>query len=158
MSANIVPLAFGSETDTSIIGPASNNGVVGIKPTVGLTSRSGVIPISTNMDTVGPFGRTVADAVHGLNVIVGMDERDPSTCSPFRPQPQDYTKHLTTKTSLKGAVFGLPAKGCWKLVPEERRYVACDVFDAIIAAGGEIIRTEFLCAEDRIPPDGRWDW
>ncbi len=158
VSTNIVPLAFGSETDTSIIGPASTNGVVGIKPTVGLTSRGGVIPISTNMDSVGPFGRTVADAVHGLNMIVGMDERDPMTCSPDRPGQQDYTKHLTTKASLKGAVFGLPGKRCWDFVPEERRSVACDIFNAIRAAGGEVIRTEFPCAEDRIPPDGRWDW
>lgn len=110
------------------------------------------------MDSVGPFGRTVADAVHGLNVIVGMDERDPMTCSPLRPPPQDYTKHLTTKASLKGAIFGLPGKRCWDLVPAERAQVACGVFDAIKAAGGEVIRTEFPCAEDRIPPDGHWDW
>ena len=63
VSTNIVPLSFGTETDTSIIGPASMNGIVGIKPTVGLTSMDGIIPISKNMDTVGPFGRTVADAV-----------------------------------------------------------------------------------------------
>lgn len=69
MFTNIVPLALGTETNTSIIGPASLNGSVGIKPTVGLTSRDGVIPISRNMDSDGTFGRTVADAPHGLNVI-----------------------------------------------------------------------------------------
>ena len=59
VSANIVPLSLGTETDTSVIGPASINGIVGIKPTVGLTSRSGVIPISETFDTVGVLGRTV---------------------------------------------------------------------------------------------------
>ena len=59
-----VPVSFGTETDTSIIGPAEVNGTVGIKPTVGLTSRTRVIPISRNMDSVGVLGRTVADAVH----------------------------------------------------------------------------------------------
>lgn len=79
VSANVVPLSLGTETDSSIIGPASINGVVGIKPTVGLTSRNGVIPISENMDSVGTFGRTVADAVHGLDLIAGQDERDTFT-------------------------------------------------------------------------------
>lgn len=125
---------------------------------MGLTSRSGVIPISHNMDTVGPFGRTVADAVHGLNAIVGMDDNDPMTCSPSRPGRLDYTKFLTSKASLKGAKFGLSGKRCWDLVPEERKQVASEIFEAIKAAGGDIIRTDFPSVEDRIPPDGRCDW
>ena len=84
VSANIVPLSFGTETDNSINGPASINGIVRIKASVGLTSRAGVIPISKNVDTVGSFGRTVGDAVHSLNAIVGTDERDPMTCSSSR--------------------------------------------------------------------------
>lgn len=110
------------------------------------------------MDTIGPFGRTVADAVHGLNAIVGMDENDQMTCSPDRPGRLDYTKFLTSKASLKGAKFGLPGKRCWDFVPEERKQVASEICNAIRAAGGEVIRTEFPCVEDRIPPDGRWDW
>src|SRR5207247_843377 len=90
VSANLVPLSIGTETDTSIIGPAGINGIVGIKPTVGLTSRVGVIPISENMDTVGPFGRTVADAVAGLDAMVAQDEEDPFTVTPGRNQEKSY--------------------------------------------------------------------
>lgn len=75
VSPTLVPLAYGTETTTSIIGPAGANGVVGIKPTVGLSSRRGVIPISHNMDSVGPLGRTVADAVLALDAIVGHDPK-----------------------------------------------------------------------------------
>ena len=153
-----MPLAFGTETDTSIIGPASMNGVVGIKPTVGLTSRSGVIPISESMDTVGCFGRTLVDAVHGLNAIVGIDERDTHTCSPLRRQQDDYMKCIKSKPKLKGARFGLPNRRCWDAVPEDRKLVAVEIFDAIRQSGGEVTITEVPCAEERIPPDGSWDW
>lgn len=158
VSANIVPLSLGTETDTSIIGPASINGIVGIKPTVGLTSRTGIIPISNSMDTVGSFGRTVADAVHALNVIVGMDERDTMTCSASRPRQQDYAEYLTTKASLEGARFGLPNKRCWELVTEDIRETARKLLEAIHEAGADIIEVDFPCAEDRIPADGNWDW
>ena len=153
-----MPLSFGTETDTSIIGPASINGVVGIKPTVGLTSRAGVIPISKSMDTVGSFGRTVIDAVHGLNAIVGIDERDTMTCSSSRLQREDYSKYLTTKASLKGARFGLPNKRCWEFVTKDIREEALKVLEAIEEAGANIFEVDFPCAENRIPADGNWDW
>lgn len=77
VSASIVPLAFGTETDSSIIGPASINGVVGIKPTVGLTSRSGVIPISKNLDTVGSFGKFYRASVAPLiSLVESFSRRD----------------------------------------------------------------------------------
>ena len=158
VSANIVPLSFGTETDTSIIGPASINGVVGIKPTVGLTSRNGVIPISNSMDSVGTFGRTVVDAVHGLNAIVGINERDAMTSSSLRVQRQDYTKYLTTKASLKGARFGLPNRRCWEFVAKDIRKMARKVLEAIQEAGANVSEVDFPCAEDRIPADGSWDW
>jgi amidase len=158
VSANIVPLSFGTETDTSIIGPASINGIVGIKPTVGLTSRSGVIPISENLDTVGAFGRTVADAVQGLNAIVGPDDRDLYTITCSRPHEENYLGYLTSKTSLGGAKFGLPWNRCWEFVPENLKRVASRIFDAIKEAGGEVIRTDFPCADERIGIDGRWNW
>ena len=94
--------------DTSIICPASNNGVVGIKSTVGLTSRGGVIPISESMDTVGSFGRTFADAVHGLNAIVGQDDGDAATCTPSRPPVMDFSKCLNNKASLTWPSSGHP--------------------------------------------------
>ena len=158
VSANIVPLSFGTETDTSIIGPASINGVVGIKPTVGLTSRNGVIPISNSMDTIGSFGRTVADAVHGLNAIAGSDERDDTTCASSRIQRKDYTEYLTTQAGLKGARFGLPNKRCWEFVAKDIKETALKVLDAIRGAGASVSNVDFPCAEDRIPPSGKWDW
>ena len=158
VSANVVPLSFGTETDTSIIGPASINGIVGIKPTVGLTSRNGVIPISNSMDTIGSFGRTVTDAVHGLNAIAGVDKRDDMTCSSLRLLRHDYTEYLTTKASLKGAKFGLPNKRCWELVADDVKETAQKVLEAIQEAGASVVEVDFPCAEDRIPADGKWDW
>ena len=158
VSANVVPLSFGTETDTSIIGPASINGIVGIKPTVGLTSRNGVIPISNSMDTIGIFGRTVSDAVHGLNAVVGVDEKDDMTCSSLRLQKHDYTEYLTTKASLKGAKFGLPNKRCWEFVTDDIKETAHKILEAIQEAGASIVEVEFPCGEDRIPANGKWDW
>lgn len=153
-----MPISFGTETDTSIIGPASINGIVGIKPTVGLTSRTGVIPISRNLDIVGSFGRTVADAVHGLNAIAGPDIEDLATTEPHVEREEEYSKFLTTCPVLKGARFGLPWTRCWELVSQPRKDVALRVFEAIENAGAEIVLTDFPCAEDRIAPDGAWDW
>ena len=153
-----MPIAFGTETDTSIIGPASINGVVGIKPTVGLTSRSGVIPISENMDTVGSFGRTVADAVAGLDAIVGRDEEDPFTTAEDRKQENDYSSLLSSKDVLKGARFGLPQKRCWELVTDQEKKLAEKVFAALRKSGAELVQVDFPCYEDRIAEDGGWNW
>jgi amidase len=79
VAAGYVPLAVGTETNGSVVCPASANGVVGIKPTVGLVSRTHVVPISHTQDTAGPMGRTVADAVILLEAMVGPDEADPAT-------------------------------------------------------------------------------
>ncbi|KAL9099056.1 MAG: hypothetical protein Q9163_005385 [Psora crenata] len=151
------PYNLSSSPHTSIIGPASMNGVVGIKPTVGLTSRSGVIPISKNMDTVGPFGRTVADAVLGLSFIVGRDLDDASTSLSKGIQGY-YTQCLSSRSALQGARFGLPQKRCWNLVSKDRKKVALRVLKAIEEAGGVVIDTDFPCVEDRIPENGSWDW
>ncbi|MCF2487196.1 amidase [Dyadobacter sp. CY347] len=78
VAANLCAVAVGTETNGSIACPAATNGVVGIKPTVGLVSRSGIIPISATQDTAGPLGRTVADAATLLSVMIGADENDPS--------------------------------------------------------------------------------
>ncbi len=110
------------------------------------------------MDTVGSFGRTLADAVHGLNAIVGSDERDAMTCSSLRPQRIDYTKCLTTKESLRGARFGLPNRRCWELVAKDVKETALKVLEAIQEAGANVVEVDFPCAEDRIPADGNWDW
>ena len=153
-----MPVSFGTETDTSIIGPAGVNGIVGIKPTVGLTSRTGIIPISMNLDTVGAFGRTVADAVYGLSAIVGPDDEDLKTREPLKKHEYTYSEFLASRAALKGAKFGLPWTRCWDSVAQPRRDIALRIFEAIEIAGGEIIRTDFPCAEDRIAPDGSWNW
>lgn len=110
------------------------------------------------MDTVGSFGRTVVDAVHGLNAIVGIDERDATTCSSSRLQRKDYSNYLTSKASLKGARFGLPNKRCWEFVAKDIRETGLKVLEAIQEAGANIVEVDFPCAEDRIPADGNWDW
>ncbi|KAI0786931.1 amidase signature enzyme [Abortiporus biennis] len=98
--------ALGSETDGSIVSPSSNNNLVGIKPTVGLTSRAGVVPISEHQDTVGPMCRSVADAAAILTVIAGKDPLDNFTLAQ-PPSVPDYTKTLN-KNALKGVRLGVP--------------------------------------------------
>ncbi|HEX3276524.1 MAG TPA: amidase [Gemmatimonadales bacterium] len=105
VSANFGALAVGTETDGSIVCPASANGVVGIKPTVGLVSRAGIIPISHTQDTAGPLCRTVADAAALLTVLAGADPRDPATAAAGHAAP-DYTAFLR-KDGLRGARIGV---------------------------------------------------
>ena len=110
-AASLCAGSLGSETDGSITSPASMCSLVGIKPTVGLVSRAGVIPISSSQDTVGPITRTVADAALILEVISGADPDDPVTTS----HVLDYAKHLTLD-ALKGARIGIPRKGWFGLL------------------------------------------
>ncbi|KAI0357728.1 amidase signature enzyme [Trametes cingulata] len=100
--------ALGSETDGSIVSPSSVNNLVGIKPTVGLTSRDGVVPISEHQDTVGPMARSVADAATILSIIAGRDPRDNFTLAQPLVVP-DYTKALNVH-ALRGARLGVPRK------------------------------------------------
>jgi amidase len=121
-SANFAAVSFGTETDGSIVCPANANGVVGIKPTVGLTSRAGIVPISHTQDTFGPHGRTVADAAVALGVVQSRsyDGRDPATAGvPLgwqgrftRPTniPIEYTQFLN-KHGLQGARIGVTRVG-----------------------------------------------
>ncbi len=106
VAANLVAVSLGTETDGSILCPASVNGIVGIKPTVGLTSRAGVIPIAHSQDTVGPFARTVADAAAVLTAIAGADPRDPAT-GQAPGAPTDYATGLNAD-ALRGARIGMP--------------------------------------------------
>ncbi|MBM63608.1 MAG: amidase [Acidobacteria bacterium] len=106
VSANLTALAIGTETDGSIVCPSSANGVVGIKPTVGLVSRGGVIPISHTQDTVGPMTRTVADAAIVLGVLVGADSRDPVSVASETHGLADYTSFLD-RDGLRGRRLGV---------------------------------------------------
>jgi len=105
ISANLAAVAVGTETNGSIICPATRNGVVGIKPTLGLISRSGIIPIAHTQDTAGPMARTLADAVVLLGAMVGRDKRDQTTAESKKGE-KDYTKFLD-KDGLRGARIGV---------------------------------------------------
>ncbi len=109
-SANLCAAAVGTETDGSIISPASHCGIVGIKPTVGLISRSGVIPIAHSQDTAGPMARTVADAAILLGAMTGVDKRDEATRASRGKAVDDYTKFLD-RNGLKGATIGVYLPG-----------------------------------------------
>lgn len=114
-AAGMATATIGTETDGSIICPAAANSAVGIKPTVGLTSRAGVVPISPRQDTVGPIARTVADAVAVLDVIVGYDERDSdatSVASGFIPEG-GYRQFLK-EDGLEGKRLGILRKGFFR--------------------------------------------
>lgn len=105
-SANLCALAIGTETNGSIVCPATANGLVGIKPTVGLVSRSGIIPIAHSQDTAGPMARTVRDAALLLGALTGVDPRDPATQQSQGRGLADYTPHLDAN-GLQGARIGV---------------------------------------------------
>ncbi len=140
VSANFTAVSLGSETDGSIVCPGNVNSVVGIKPTVGLTSRTGVVPISHTQDTVGPHGRTVADAAAALSVIVSRtpDSNDPATSGvplgwqgtrQTRPAlPADYTVFLNAN-GLQRAVIGTTRQGIDNAPPQ-----VAAAFDSAVAA------------------------
>ena len=106
VAANLCAVAIGTETDGSIVCPSSANGIVGIKPTLGLVSRAGVIPIAHSQDTAGPMARTVRDAAIVLNAIAGIDARDSATSFLSARQPVDYTRSLDAN-GLRGARIGV---------------------------------------------------
>src|SRR6185312_5668674 len=105
VAAGLATVAIGTETDGSIICPASMNGIVGIKPTLGLVSRAGIVPISHNQDTAGPMARDVADAAALLSVIAGSDPHDPATVEADK-HATDYTKFLDPN-GLRGKRIGV---------------------------------------------------
>ncbi|HET9979717.1 MAG TPA: amidase family protein, partial [Ktedonobacterales bacterium] len=107
VAANLCVASVGTETDGSILCPAAINGVVGIKPTVGLTSRVGVIPISHSQDTVGPFARTVSDAAILLGVLADVDPRDSAAPVNIRFIPDNPIQYLNPD-ALRGARIGIP--------------------------------------------------
>lgn len=106
VAANLCAVAIGTETDGSIVSPASANGIVGIKPTVGLVSRTGIIPIAHSQDTAGPMTRTVRDAAVLLAVLAGVDPEDGATAGSAGKAAPDYTKFLDPK-GLEGARIGV---------------------------------------------------
>jgi amidase len=109
ISANLAAAGLGTETDGSVVCPSSANGIVGLKPTVGLVSRSGIIPISHSQDTAGPMARTVRDVAILLGVMAGADPEDRATAAGQGKAQPDYTRHLDPD-GLKGARLGVVRK------------------------------------------------
>jgi amidase len=108
-SANLCAIAVGTETDGSVVCPSSANGIVGIKPTLGLISRKGIIPIAHSQDTAGPMARTVRDAAILLGVLAGTDLQDSATAQADSKRQQDYTQFLDAN-GLKGVRIGVARK------------------------------------------------
>jgi amidase len=117
VAVSLAPIAIGTETDGSIVSPASVCGIVGIKPTLGLVSRSGIVPIAHSQDTAGPMTRTVADAALLLGALAGVDPRDPETKKSEGHKQPDYTKFLDAN-ALKGARIGVVRSKSFGLGPK----------------------------------------
>ncbi len=111
IAANLAAIGIGTETDGSIVCPASICGIVGIKPTLGLVSRSGIIPIAHSQDTAGPMTRTVADAAILLSALTAVDGRDSATAQNSKKAEKDYTRFLN-RDGLRGARIGV-ARQFW---------------------------------------------
>jgi amidase len=137
VSANLCTVAVGTETDGSILSPSFNNSIVGIKPTMGLVSRFGILPICSAQDTAGPMGRTVADAAALLNIMVGGDENDPATWCLEDKIPADYTAFLR-KDGLRGLRVGIN-RGYYDSLTEERKGLCEEAFRIIESCGAELV-------------------
>ena len=149
VSANLGAVAVGTETDGSIVCPAGANGVVGIKPTVGLVSRAGIVPISHTQDTAGPLCRTVADAAALLTAMAGTDVRDRATAAAAGHVASDYTRFLDP-AGLRGARIG---------VAREKFFGYSDVTDRLAAAALDAMRGAGAVIVDPadIPHAGTYD-
>lgn len=159
VSNNVFTFALGTETDGSVINPAERNAVVGIKPTVGLTSRNGVIPESEHQDTVGAFAKNVRDATLVLDAIYGVDSRDNYTSAQVGKTPYGgYTQFLSDKSVLRNATFGLPWASFWSLADPEQQRQLLSLIDLIKEAGATVINgTELPHYKRIVDPEG-WNW
>ncbi len=145
VSANLCAVAIGTETDGSIVCPSSINGIVGIKPTLGLVSRSGVIPVAHSQDTAGPMARTVADAAAVLTVLAAADERD-SVTAIARVDP-DYTTFVDPD-GLRGARIGAARNLAGFNDGVDRLFD--EALDAMRALGAEIVDPADLPHKDEL--------
>jgi amidase len=148
VAANLSAIAIGTETNGSIACPASINGIVGIKPTVGLVSRNGIIPISFTQDTAGPMARTVRDAAVLLTVMAGKDPNDASTQNDHTPLNIDYTSFLD-KNALKGKRIGIEKS--FLKVHEGIDGLLQKAIDQMRAQGATIVEVELM---DKIKIEG----
>ncbi len=145
VAASLCAIAIGTETNGSIVCPANNCGIVGIKPTVGLVSRAGIIPISFSQDTAGPMARTVRDAAICLGALVGIDERDTKTPLSEGHFPTDYTPFLRAE-GLRGKRIGLD-KNSFDSHPKVAKLMD-EAVDFLKENGAEVIDLEQVIQPD----------
>lgn len=140
VAAGLCTVAVGTETAGSIMSPAGHNGIVGVKPTLGLVGRSGIVPISSTHDTAGPMARTVEDAAVLLSVLAGEDPDDSATCVRPFPSPVDYAKCLDAQ-GLKGVRIGVNRSRTHvePVAPEEDRAIFDRLLGALSKAGADLI-------------------
>jgi amidase len=150
VSANLAALGIGTETDGSIVCPSSANGLVGIKPTVGLVSRAGIIPIAHSQDTAGPMARSVRDAAILLGAIAGADTRDGATAASAGKAQADYTRFLDPN-GLRGARIGVARK--YLGFSDAVDALMADAIDAMKKQGAVIVDPAEIAAD----PDGEFD-
>ncbi len=149
IAASLAAAGVGSETDGSIVCPSASNSLVGIKPTMGLISRTGIIPIAHSQDTAGPMARTVADAVLLLNALAGEDPRDLATVGSKAKAAKDYTKFLNG-AALRGARIGVARKRFFGY-SEPADKLADEAITAMALAGAVIVDPA------DIPDAGKYD-
>lgn len=150
VASNFAAVAIGTETSGSILSPASQNSLVGIKPTVGLVSRSGIIPIAHSQDTAGPMARTVKDAAILLTAITGVDDTDPVTMTNTDLSDVDFTSFLE-EDGLKGTRVGIARQGFLDELDEDKREVMNQAIETLKQKGAEVI-------EDVVIPSADRDW
>lgn len=157
--ANAFSFALGTETDGSVISPALRNAIVGFKPTVGLTSRAGVVPESIHQDSIGTMGRTVRDAAYALDAIYGPDSNDNYTIAQIgHTPPLGYATALTDRRALRNAIFGIPWASFWQYAPPERIAALLPLIQHLETAGASMVNNTELPSRDLlVNPDG-WDW
>ncbi len=147
IAASLAAIGVGTETDGSIICPSAVNGLAGLKPTVGLVSRSGIIPISVSQDTAGPMARTVSDVALLLSGMTGVDPADPASASATGQSAADYTTFLKAD-ALNGKRFGV-LRQAMGYHPDVDASMA-KAIEAIKAAGGDVI-------DVRVPTYNDWN-
>ena len=147
IAASLASVGIGTETDGSVICPSAVAGLVGIKPTVGLVSRDGIIPISVSQDTAGPMARTVADATALLGAMAGSDNADPATLNADQRGATDYSAHLKPD-GLRGARIGV-LRASMRFHPGVDAVME-QVITQLRAAGAEVV-------DATLPTQGKWD-
>lgn len=138
IAASLGTVGVGTETSGSILSPSSQNSLVGIKPTVGLVSRTGIIPISFSQDTAGPMTRTVEDAAILLGAMTGVDPADPATGQSLGMAFSDYTVYLDAN-ALRGARIGIPRDPFYTELPESKQKVMDRVVEELTRLGATVV-------------------